>query len=105
MQTVFYEEEVRLSTDSPVIESSTVKFQRSAYIFINVEPEAYYSTLDDLRQIECINEVYVSKGAYDIIAKASGDSIEYLREQIFTRIKNCPTVKSTLTLMIVDPEK
>jgi DNA-binding Lrp family transcriptional regulator len=104
LETGFYEE-ARLSTNSLVIESSTLKLQRSAYIFINTEPEAIDSILEDLRQIEFINEVYPSKGAYDIIAKASGDSTEYLREQIFTRIKNLPTIKSTLTLMIVEPEK
>jgi DNA-binding Lrp family transcriptional regulator len=102
---LFFYEEACLSTNSPVIESSTLKLQRSAYIFINTEPEAIDSILEDLRQIEFINEVYPSKGAYDIIAKASGDSTEYLREQIFARIKNLPTIKSMLTLMIVEPEK
>ena len=105
METVFYEEESRLSTDSPIIESSTVKLQRQAYVFINTEEESYDSALEDLRQIECISEVYPSKGAYDIIAKVSGESIDYLREQIFTRIKNLPTIKSTLTLMIIEPQK
>ncbi len=105
METVFYEEEPVLSSDSPIIESATVKLLRQAYVFINTESESYDSTLEDLRRIECISEVYPSKGAYDIIAKVSGESIEYLREQIFTRIKNLPTIKSTLTLMVIDPLK
>lgn len=101
METVFYEE----TTDSPIIESAIVKPLRQAYVFINTEPENYQSALEDLHQIECISEVYPSKGAYEIVAKVSGESIDYLREQIFTRIKNLPTIKSTLTLMIVDPLK
>ena len=105
METVFYEEEAQLISDSPIIEPATVKLQRQAYVFINTEAESYDSAMEDLRQIDCISEVYPSKGAYDIIAKVSGESIEYLREQIFTRIKSLPTIKSTLTLMIIDPLK
>ena len=105
METVFYEEQPVLASDSPIIESATVKLQRQAYVFINTEAESDLSTMEDLRQLDCISEVYPSKGAYDIIAKVSGDSIEQLREQIFTRIKSLPTIKSTLTLMIIDPVK
>lgn len=88
---------------SPVFEPAKMKLQRHAFVFINTEPETYDSALQDIRQIEGVNEVYPSKGAYDIIAKVSGESIDYLREQIFTRIKNLSTIKSTLTLMVIDP--
>jgi DNA-binding Lrp family transcriptional regulator len=101
LETVFYEE----TTDSPIIESAVVKPLRQAYVFINTESESNESAIEDLQKIECISEIYPAKGAYDIVAKVSGESIDYLREQIFRRIKNLPTIKSTLTLMIVDPLK
>ncbi|MCL1976971.1 MAG: Lrp/AsnC ligand binding domain-containing protein [Candidatus Bathyarchaeota archaeon] len=79
-----------------------IKPQRHAYVFINTETEAYDSAIDDIRRIEGVSEVYPSKGAYDIVAKVSGESIDYLKEQIFTRIKNLSNIKSTLTLMVID---
>ncbi|MGD6934298.1 MAG: Lrp/AsnC ligand binding domain-containing protein [Candidatus Bathyarchaeia archaeon] len=101
METIF-SQETQISTDSPIFESAQVKPQRQAYVFINTEPETYLSALDDIRRIEGVSEVYPSKGAYDIIAKVSGESIDYLKETIFKQIKNLSTIKTTLTLMVID---
>jgi DNA-binding Lrp family transcriptional regulator len=100
METIF-SQETPFGPDSPVIES-VIKPLRHAYVFINTEPETYDSALEDIRRIEGVSEVYPSKGAYDIIAKVSGESIDYLKEQIFIRIKNLSTIKTTLTLMVID---
>jgi DNA-binding Lrp family transcriptional regulator len=100
LETVFGQE-ASLILDSPIIESALVKQQRQAYVFINTEPESYNAALQDLQGIEGISEVYPSKGAYEIIAKVNGESIEYIRELIFRRIKNLSTIKSTLTLMVI----
>jgi len=101
LETIF-SQEPNISLDSPIVESSKIKLQRHAYVFINTEPEAFHSALEDIREIEGVSEVYPSKGAYDIIAKVSGESIEYLKEQIFTRIKNLSTIKTTLTMMVIE---
>jgi DNA-binding Lrp family transcriptional regulator len=45
--------------------------------------------------------VYLSRGTYDIVAKVAGESIENLRELVFNKIKNLPSIKSTLTLTVV----
>jgi DNA-binding Lrp family transcriptional regulator len=101
LETVF-SQEPNISLDSPIIESTKLKTQHHAYVFINTEPETYVSAIEDIRRIEGVCEVYPSKGAYDIIAKVSGESFEFLQEQIFTRIKNLSTIKTTLTLMVID---
>ena len=101
METIF-SQEPNISLEAPILESTKLKLQRHAYVFINTDPETYASAMEDIRQIEGVSEVYPSKGAYDIIAKVSGESIEYLKEQIFTRIKNLSTIKTTLTLMVID---
>ncbi len=101
METIF-SQEPQISTDSPIFESTQVKPQRHAYVFINTEPETYDSAMDDIRRIEGVCEVYPSKGAYDIIAKVSGESIDYLKETIFKQIKNLSTIKTTLTLMVIE---
>jgi len=46
-------------------------------------------------------ELYNSRGAYDIIAKVSGESLEDLRDVVFKQIQNLDNITSTLTLMLV----
>ncbi|XHH09627.1 MAG: Lrp/AsnC ligand binding domain-containing protein [Candidatus Bathyarchaeia archaeon] len=101
METVFSQEN-HLISDPLIFESTQIKPIRHAYVLINTEPETYDSTIEDIRRIEGVSEVYPSKGAYDIIAKVSGESIDYLKEQIFIRIKNLSSIKTTLTLMVID---
>jgi DNA-binding Lrp family transcriptional regulator len=55
---------------------------------------------EDSKQLEDVKEVYLSHGAYDIIAKVSGESLDHLREVVIHRIKNLGSIKSTLILII-----
>ena len=75
--------------------------RRHAFIFITAETDSNKNTIEDLKKVEGVVELYPSRGAYDIIAKVSGESLEHLREVIFKQIKNLGSIKSTLTLMVV----
>jgi DNA-binding Lrp family transcriptional regulator len=77
------------------------KTQRQAFIFITAQSNSSTNALQDLKQIDAVKEVYLSRGAYDIVAKVSGESIDHLREIVATKIKNISSIKSTLTLMIL----
>ena len=77
------------------------KRKRSAFVFITSEVDCCHSTMDDLRRIEEIEEVYFSRGPYDLIAKVNGGSINELQEVISRKIQNVSTIKSTLTLTII----
>jgi hypothetical protein len=57
--------------------------------------------VEDLRKIDAVKEVYLARGAYDIVAKITGDSFDYLREEVVKRIKNITSIKSTLTLTVI----
>mgnify|MGYP003779857403 CR=1 FL=1 len=103
METVFENLEVPTNLGLPIIESALAKPLRQAFVFISTETESYESALEDLKRIEGVDEVHPSRGAYDIIAKVSGESLENLRELIFRRIRNIENVKSTLTLMVIPP--
>jgi DNA-binding Lrp family transcriptional regulator len=76
-------------------------YRRHAFIFITADPDSSKSTLEDLKRVEGVVELYPSRGAYDIIAKISGESLEHLREIVFKQIKNLGSIRSTLTLMVV----
>lgn len=101
METVFSQESL-VGFEAAIAESSKTRTQRHAYVFINTDSETYAEAMEDIREIEGVSEVYPSKGAYDIIAKISGESIEYLKEHVFTRIKNLSTIKTTLTLLVIE---
>jgi DNA-binding Lrp family transcriptional regulator len=77
------------------------KTKRSAFIFITTDSEPNALALEDLRKIDEVKEVYVAHGAYDIVARVSGESFESLREIVHNRIRNLSGIKSTLTLTIV----
>jgi DNA-binding Lrp family transcriptional regulator len=77
------------------------KPKRSAFVFITAELDSSSDVLMDLRKIDEVKEVYLARGAYDIVAKISGDSFDSLRENVVNRIKNLTNIKSTLTLTVI----
>ena len=82
-------------------DKSLVKPKRSAFVFITTESDASYLALEDLKKIDEVKEVYLSRGAYDLVAKVSGESFDSLREIVHTRIGNLSNIKSTLTLTVI----
>ncbi len=77
------------------------KPKRSAFVFITAELDSSGDALEELKKIEEVKEVYLAHGAYDIIAKISGDSFEHLREEVVKQIRNVSSIKSTLTLTVI----
>ena len=47
-----------------------------------------------------VQEVYVSYGVYDLIAKVAAESMELLREIVTNRLRTIENVRSTLTLIL-----
>ncbi len=77
------------------------KPKRSAFVFMTSEPEDSAYALEDLKKIDAVKEVYLAKGAYDIVAKISGESFEAVKEIVHTKIRNLDSIKSTLTLTVI----
>jgi DNA-binding Lrp family transcriptional regulator len=75
--------------------------ERSAFVFITAESDSTNRALEDLRKIHEVSEVYLAKGAYDLIAKVRGDSVNFLIESVLKEIKKLSSVKSTLTLTVI----
>ena len=86
---------------APVSADAFLKPKRSAFIFITADSELSRVALDDLRKIGGVEEVFLSRGAYDIVAKVNGDSLEYIREYVLKQIRNLSSIKSTLTLTLI----
>jgi DNA-binding Lrp family transcriptional regulator len=79
------------------------KMPLHAFIFINCESPEAQLACQDLMRVDGVDEVYRSLGVYDIVAKISAASLDDLREHTLKKIKKVENIKSTLTLMIVDP--
>jgi DNA-binding Lrp family transcriptional regulator len=78
-----------------------VKPKRSVFVFITAENDSSSVALEDLRKMDEVKEVYLARGAYDLVAKITGESLEFLREEVLMRIKNLNSIKSTMALTIV----
>ncbi len=99
MENVFAELEEITTSAQP--EPTLEKPKRSAFIFITAESESSYDALEDLRKIEAVQEVYLAKGAYDLVARVSGESLDDVRDVVHRRIRNLDSIKSTLTLTVI----
>jgi DNA-binding Lrp family transcriptional regulator len=77
------------------------KAKRCAFVFITAESNSCEAAFEALRDMDAVEEVYRARGAYDIIAKVNGDSVEHLREDVLQQIKRLSSIKSTLTLTII----
>jgi DNA-binding Lrp family transcriptional regulator len=95
-----FEVGTEMSTDVSVHETLK-KPNRSAFVFITAETDSSHVALEDLRKISEVKEVYLAHGAYDLIAKVTGESFEHLREIVQSRITNLSGIQSTLTLTVI----
>lgn len=73
-----------------------------AFVLINVEPGREDAALKQLKALGTVEEAYVSYGVYDLIAKIRGDTMETLKETVTRKIRAIDTVRSTLTLILVE---
>ena len=79
----------------------TQQIKRSAFLFITAEPDCCDTAFRELKNMREVQDVYHARGAYDLVAKVTAQSIEHLREDVIKRIRCLNSVKSTLTLTIV----
>ena len=100
MENVFAEIGSEINSHYPG-EEKILKPKRSAFVFITTETDDGHLTLEDLKKIAEVKEVYLSRGAYDLVAKVSGESFDHLREIVHTRIGRLSNIKSTLTLTVI----
>jgi DNA-binding Lrp family transcriptional regulator len=69
---------------------------------LNVESGSEDPVLKQLREINIVEEAYVSYGVYDLIVKVNSSTMDEMKEAISHKIRNIKQVRSTLTLIIVD---
>jgi DNA-binding Lrp family transcriptional regulator len=74
----------------------------SAYILIDCESGFEEEIINELKELPEMVEVYQAYGAYDLIAKATADTVDKLRETISWRIRRIDKIRSTITLIAIE---
>lgn len=72
-----------------------------AYVLINCSLGNEDTIIESVKGISGISEVHGTFGAYDVIAKVSGNDTVHMREIITEKIRKIPEVRSTLSLIVV----
>jgi DNA-binding Lrp family transcriptional regulator len=73
-----------------------------AFVMITAETGRESEVLDELKKIEHVKEAYLTYGAYDIVAKVETETKEKLEEIITGKIRRLGSVRSTLTMIVVE---
>ena len=74
----------------------------TAYVLINYEIGAEQNILNKLKNVPGVVEVSEVNGVYDIVVKIASDNLDSLKETITQHIRRIDTVRSTLTLIVVE---
>jgi DNA-binding Lrp family transcriptional regulator len=73
-----------------------------AFVLINVESGSEDTVLKELKRIVGVDEAYFSYGVYDIITKVQAETMERLKDMVTKHIRTLPSVRSTLTLIMIE---
>ena len=73
------------------------------FILLNCDLGAEEYILDELKQIQNISNVYLTFGAYDIIAEIQVENQEGFTK-VIAEVRKLSRVVSTMTLNVIGPE-
>ena len=73
-----------------------------AYVLFNVESGSEDAVLKQLKNINNVEEAYVSYGVYDLVVRIKADTMEELKNSVTHKIRTIKQVRSTLTLIMME---
>ncbi|MBL7001244.1 MAG: Lrp/AsnC ligand binding domain-containing protein [Nitrosopumilus sp.] len=73
------------------------------FILLNCDLGAEEYIVDELKQMQQVNNAYLTFGAYDVIAEIQTENQEEFGKMIAT-IRKLSRVVSTMTLNVISPE-
>jgi DNA-binding Lrp family transcriptional regulator len=74
----------------------------TAYVLINYKIGAKQNILNKLKNVPGIVEVSEVDSVYDMVVKIASDNLDSLKETMTQHIRTIDTVRSTLTLIVVE---
>ncbi len=76
-----------------------------ALVCINTNLNSAEEVAQELRACEEVKEVFLVHGVYDVVAKVEGETLDDVVSVINRRIRSLNKVQTTLSLMLLEPEK
>lgn len=73
-----------------------------AYVLINCELGSENETIEKIRKVPEVVDVYRVFGVYDIILRISSNNLETLKEIITWKIKKLDEVRSALSMIVTE---
>jgi DNA-binding Lrp family transcriptional regulator len=73
-----------------------------AYVLFNVESGSEEAVLKQLKNINNVEEAYVSYGVYDLVVRIKAETMEELKDAVTHKIRTIKQVRSTLTLIMME---
>jgi len=71
----------------------------NAYVLMNTELGQEADVVDALKGVEGIKNAHALYGIYDVIAEVEADSMDKIKEIVFTKIRRLENVRTTITLI------
>lgn len=76
-----------------------------AYVLLNCNLGSEESTIQKLKDVDIVKEVWGTFGAFDILAKLESNSSEELNSTISSKIRHMDNIRSTTTLLTIDDQQ
>jgi len=73
------------------------------FILLNCDLGAEEYIVDELKQMEDVNNAYLTFGAYDVVAEVQTENQDEF-EKVIASIRKLSRVVSTMTLNVIQPE-
>jgi DNA-binding Lrp family transcriptional regulator len=74
----------------------------TGWVLINTEVGSEADVLKDLKKIAEIQEVYLTYGIYDIVARVTADTMDGLKEIVSGKVRRVNKLTSTLTMLVTE---
>lgn len=74
----------------------------SAYVFVLTDMDKTAAVADAIREIDGVDDVDVVTGPYDVIVKASADTMDELGHMVLGKVQKVPGINRTITSPIVN---
>ena len=74
----------------------------TAFVLLSTQTGAESDVLDNLGKIKNVDEAFAVFGAYDVVAKIKTETMHELKETVLQCIRKRSSVKSTLTMLVVE---
>lgn len=79
-----------------------VKGLVKAFVFINTESGRETEILRRLREAKGIKEAYMLFGVYDMVAVVEVDTVESVKEVVYTTIRCMQGIFSTMSMIVIE---